>query len=341
MSSQWTETDSGLFVRVPAWHGMGKVLDGYPESWEQARQIAGLTWEPVEAPSYAFSGVTAEGAVTYDAKQAAAGEYVEETEKKRIVRSDNGYTLGVPSNYYSVINHAEIGEIIEALLENEPALRYETLFSVYGGRMVAATMMLDEPVKLPGDSSETLPYIALTARHDGSGAVRAMATSVRVVCANTISAAEAQGEANGTAFAFTHSGSWRERIEEARAAVRGSRRAFKVYAEIAEALGEVRVNREQEEKFIRVFIPEPPDGLMSNRVRNNIEAGRDALRTILSGPTCETIRGTGFGLVQASVEYLDHFRKYQNQDTYVNRTLLKPEPLKARAIKLVREIVNA
>jgi hypothetical protein len=40
------------------------------------------------------------------------------------------------------------------------------------------------------------------------------------------------------------------------------------------------------------------------------------------------------GLIQAAGEYLDHGRTYRSRDSYLGRTLIRPERLKVRAIKL-------
>jgi hypothetical protein len=46
-------------------------------------------------------------------------------------------------------------------------------------------------------------------------------------------------------------------------------------------------------------------------------------------------------LVQAAGEYLDHVRRAHSWETRLNRTLIRPEPLKHRALALVREITAA
>lgn len=332
--------ESGFTVREPAWHGQGLVADRYPQDWDEARQWAGLTWEPISAPAFGFRGLRVDGGVTHDPSKAVTGDYERDDERQRIVRSDTGATLGVPTTKYQIITHQEMGEVIEAILD-QPNVRYETAGAICDGKGVWALAYLDEPITLPGDNSVTLPYLALLNNHDGSGALRASSTSVRIVCANTFSAAEAEGDRNGTVFTFTHSKSWKDRIDEARQTITGVRREFRAYTEMAAELLNVRVNREQTEQFITAFIPTPPEGLASDRVLSNAEKARDAVRTILAGPTVETIGGSAFGLVQAAGEYLDHYRRYRSMDSYYRRQLLRPEPLKAKAVQLVREIVSA
>ena len=74
--------------------------------------------------------------------------------------------------------------------------------------------------------------------------------------------------------------------------------------------------------------------------RDDREA-RSQIRAILDGKTCESIAYTAYGLVQAAGEYLDHVRRYRNRDSHITRTLLKPEPLKAKAVQLAREVIGA
>jgi hypothetical protein len=79
--------------------------------------------------------------------------------------------------------------------------------------------------------------------------------------------------------------------------------------------------------------------MVTDRVARNIEHARQAVRGILASPTTEGIHGTAYELVQAAGEYLDHVRTARSWETRLGRTLMRPEPLKARALTLVREVV--
>lgn len=312
--------ESGFSVREPMWHGMGEVHADYPQDWKEAREWAGLTWEPEAWP-------------VYGREHGSTGDYVEMPDYRRIVRNDTGATLAVRTDGYEVIDHNAMGEIVEALLE-VPNVKYETAGSIHGGKKVWALAYLDEPITIPGDNSITLPYLALTNHHDGTGGCKATSTTVKVVCANTFAAAESEGERNSTLFTFRHSAKWRDRIEEARKTIKGVRDDLARYAETAEQLLQVRVTPEQKELFITQFIPAPPETLISDRVMTNVEQARQVVRTILASPTSDGIGDSAWGLVQAAGEYLDHYRTYRTQDSYFRRTLLRTEPLKSKAVKL-------
>lgn len=327
--------ESGFSVREPMWHGKGYIPDRYPESWDEAREWAGLLWEPEARPVYAL---TQAGPDETDPTFGATFEAI--PGHQQIVRNDTNATLGLTSDGYQVITHGEMGEVVEALLD-EPNIKYETAGVLRGGREVWALAYIDEPVTLPGDNTVTLPYLALSTRHDGTGSLKAMTTSVRVVCANTLSAAEIESERNQTVFTFTHSKVWRDRVEEARKTISGVRDDFARYVELATDLLNIKVTPAQTERFIVEFIPAPPETLISDRVMNNIEEARRTIRGILAGSTTETTADTAFGLVQAAGEYLDHYRNFRSMDSKFTRQLLRPEKHKSRAVSLVRELVNA
>jgi phage/plasmid-like protein (TIGR03299 family) len=322
--------ESMFSVRQMPWHREGVVLPDYPGTWAEARKLAGLDWEPVTTAVYAAVGVNSDGSEHFEP---IAGW-------KCISRSDTGAVLSLNRDSYTVIDHSEMGEIVEAVLA-QPNVKWETAGVIDQGRAVWCLALLDEPITLPGDNSATLPYLAITNRHDGTGACALRATAVRIVCANTFRAAELEGERTGTTFSFIHKSSWRNRIEEARQAVTGARREMRRYQELAGELLGIHITLQQRELFITQFIPMPPEGLVTDRVARNVDEARKALRLLFESQTTEQIAGTAYGLVQAAGEYLDHVRTARSWETRLNRTLIRPEPLKHRALALVREIAAA
>ena len=99
---------------------------------------------------------------------------------------------------------------------------------------------------------------------------------------------------------------------------------------------------ELREKFVQTFVPAPVARVVSDQVLDNISEARAKVRGIFGSETIpEVHRNTAYGLVQAGVEYLDHLRTYRNRETYLGRTLLRDEPLKAALVPMVRKLVNA
>lgn len=323
--------ESMFSVREVPWHREGVVLGEYPGSWAEAREAAGLGWDPVCEPVFELSGVDWQGYPIYNPIK----------DWQRITRSDTHATLSIRPESYTVIDHQAMGEIIEAVLR-EDHVKYETAGSLNGGCQVWCLTMLDEPIELPGDASLTLPYMAITNSHDGKGACSLRATTVRIVCANTYRAAELEGERTGATFSFRHTANWRDRIDEARQAVTGARLEFAAYRELATDLLGVPITAGQRELFVAQFIPMPPEGLITDRVVTNVESARTAMRSIIDSATVtgSGIEGTAYGLVQAAGEYLDHVRRARTWETRLNRSLMRPEPLKAKALQLAREVAT-
>jgi phage/plasmid-like protein (TIGR03299 family) len=322
--------ESMFSVRQMPWHREGTILDGYPGTWAEARILAGLDWDPVTTDVYAVAGINPDGTEHYEPVDGW----------KAISRSDTGAVLSVNKDTYTVIDHGEMGEIVEAVLA-QPNVKWETAGVLDEGRSVWCLALLDEPVQMLGDDSPTLPYLAITNRHDGTAACALRATAVRIVCANTFRAAELEGERTGATFSFIHRSSWRSRIEEARRAVTGAKAEIRRYQELASELLAIPITPKQRELFVTEFIPMPPTGLVTDRVARNVEEARQALRLIFESKTTEQVADTGYGLVQAAGEYLDHVRNARSWETRLNRTLIRPEPLKHRALSLVREVIAA
>ena len=274
--------ESMFSVRQMPWHQEGTVLADYPGDWAQARTLAGLDWDPVTTEVYAITGINPDGTENYEP---IAGW-------KSIARSDTGAILSLNKDTYTVIDHGQMGEIVEAVLA-QPNVKWETAGVLDGGRSVWCLALLDEPITLPGDDSPTLPYLAITNRHDGTAACALRATAVRIVCANTFRAAELEGERTGATFSFIHKSSWRTRIDEARQAVTGAQAEMRRYAELAAELLAIRITPAQRELFITGFIPKPPEGLITDRVARNVDEAAPGAADDLRNQDHRARRGHG------------------------------------------------
>lgn len=348
--------DCGFSVREPMWHGEGMVLEDYPESWDEARVAAGLMWEPTTQPVFTRRMATddqitawasdLDNPTDFHVVREAEGDgphevLVEATGHKAVVRDDTREVLAVPSSSYSLITHGDMGEIIEAVLEADSNVKFETAGSCRGGRQVWALAYLDEPYQVPGDESPTYPFLALLNAHDGSASCQLTYTDVRVVCWNTWNAAAEQGERAGTRYVFRHTGDTATKIAEAKKALGQLREDSKATRQLFEQLAQVPVLDAQVKTFTELFLPSPRDvgEQCSDRVQANVEKARTTFeRLYTQSPTTDGVRGSAYGLLQASTEYLDHVRGFRTRDSYMGRTLLKPEALKAKALGLVREV---
>ncbi|MFC4328298.1 DUF932 domain-containing protein [Streptomyces andamanensis] len=323
-------------VRELPWHyGQTKdqttILQEAPDNWAEARQLGGLDWDPIEEPLYRREiGVNEAGE--------PETKYEQVNGHKLIVRSDNGLVLDTALDQYELITNTDMGMIIETMLAGHK-IEFETAGCLDDGRKVWALLRMGDFLEIKGDNSPTARYLALLNAHDGHGACKAIATNIRVVCANTWHYADTQSEASATTFSFHHRAQWRERVKElqadVQAALSGADKELRAYAELAEDMILKSVTDEQEKRWVDEFVyPTKVEHKLKPQALENVTIARQKVAAILASPTCEGIRGTAYGLMQAGGEYLDHDRRFKNTETLMGRTIFSREKLKTRAKNL-------
>jgi phage/plasmid-like protein (TIGR03299 family) len=318
--------DQGFFVREPAWHGQGVVLDDYP-SRDEAMRLAGHDWDVVTGPVFDGNGAEIQGFTLHK-------------------RSDNGFALHVARESFERIPNAMAYEVAEVLFDQ--GFQYETGITLANGRICAITLKLDQPFHVGGDNSVILPYGCLSWRHDGNGSLKARTGTIRQVCANTVSASEAQGAKLGTDFTFRHTKNVKERIADAKLAMAGLKDDIDAYKRMAEELAAQPVTPAQRDLFVSAIVGDRDYRVskgvdVSARVKTNVETERaKVLGLFMADPAKTTIPEdhalTAYGLFLAGTEYFDHLRPYREQGSYVKRTLLKDSRAKASLRRTIAEV---
>lgn len=328
--------DTGFCVHTPSWHGKEVLLEDFPTDWNDARTKAGLLWEPRAEPYYRLA-------------DPANGIFEAIPGRQIITRDDSGAFLGETSDGFELFSNESMGGLLETFLGGRQNLKFDTAGSCRGGQQVWAVCRLDEPFVIPGDDSPTFPLAVLLNSHDGKGAVRASYTTVRVVCANTFAMADAEAEGrNGSAHqqVFRHTSGLNERVELAKKALAEMEHDSNEWLELATSLFELKMADTElalarfQHDFPGLASPREHGKPSSDQVEANVEKSRAAFRHIYlhSATITDAQRPTALGLVQAAGEYLDHVRGFRNQDTYLGRQILRPEPLKALAIRQARKV---
>lgn len=334
MAHNITNRDGVFSVRKPMWHSLGTVLSEYPTR-QEAQQIA-HPWEPITEPLYRKES----GINPYDGSLYETYEPI--TEFVVNVRSDDGGMLGVVSSTYEPVDNSELYDIAEAIESGDPgAVKYETGGSLKGGAKVWLLLALAEPIKIIGDpNGETIPYYALQNSHDGSGAFRGQALATRIVCDNTSQLADMEAHTRGTEFMFRHTKNVKDRIEQAQQALEGWRVGLREWQLFNQHLIAQEVSEEGTQFFIEKFIPAPPPHLASDRVMTNVLEAQTTWNDILNGPTCADISHTAYGLVQASVEYAQHYRKARSEESRFKRAYLDRSTIISDAVELAQEAAS-
>lgn len=329
-----SEFESGFMLRTPSWHKLERaVLAESPKTWDAARLEANLTWE-VEERALSVE----------DPAQLPMMAYTPLPGWKAIARNDREgpeAVLGVQAATYATITNADFGAVIDKVMditdEDDP-VTFEALMSLYGGRQIIALVCFDQKHPLPWDPSSTYQFIAFNSRHDGQGGLRGLPTNVRVVCANTLSWAEATS-GHRAGFTIRHTSNWADRVEEIARGIRAARGEGKKWVEFMEQLATYSAGARQREAFLKKFLPiTDDDSLQKNR---NAEIAREDIRRILTSQTCDQIGTNGYGLLMAATEWSDHVRKAQSTSSAISRQLLVSSDHKARAASILRSMARA
>jgi phage/plasmid-like protein (TIGR03299 family) len=339
--------EQGFFVREPAWHGLGVVLDDYPGR-EEAMRLAGHDWDVLEVDGLRMPIPTewliAAGQIDPLTAEGRTGFLRKIDGWKAHLRSDNLELLHVSRESFERIPNHIAYDVAEILFDQ--GFKYETGITVDGGKTCAITLKLDEPITVAGDDSLILPFGCLSWAHDGTAALKVRSGAIRQVCANTIAASEAEGTRLGTAFTFRHTKNVLERIEDAKEAVRGVRHNLDVYRQVAEELAAIPVTPDQRAWFVHTIVGDR-DGRVSlapntsERVKSNVDREVGKIVSLFDGPTIPVAhRDNGYGLWVAGIEYFDHLRGYRSQDSYVRRTLLTDSAEKRDLRSTISEAVG-
>jgi len=362
----------GVFVEESAWHKMGRVV-----TVEEAAAMTRAEW--VRASGHDYTVVAVPNGNLERQPLTYAEFLTSKSDKEQDIARVGGVWYGYkPNPNKKGLEISQIrdgapgpldGKAIEvvnqslAIIQNDIAYAFADALTDLGfvpwagitlkdGAHCSLTFKLDEPIRVAGDNSLTLPFFVLDWAHNGSGALNGRSTSIRAVCWNTVSAGEAQGKSLGTEFSIKHTENWADRIEDAKLALIGARRDIELYREVMEEFATVPVTRSDRERFalaavldqklasIPRFKADVAKGAYTAKVQKNVEDARDKLLGLFDG---DTIPGdhklTAYGLHLAGVEYLDHVRRAQSDATRVGRSLLRDEPAKVRLTPLIRDIV--
>lgn len=333
MSHEITSSDGLFTVRQAAWHQLGTVFEDYPKRAE-AQEIA-HPWDVSEEPLYRKIASVDENGVTYESLEQVPSF-------KANVRNDNNALLGVVSETYTNVLNNELWDIAEALEGSGSDVMFETGGSLQGGKQVWVLLRLQDPLVVKGDPrGATIPYYALQNSHDGSSAFRGQATMTRIVCANTSRIADMDAKARGTEFTFRHTKNVGERIEQARIALADWRESLSAWQEQSEFLVQRKLEPLAAADFLDRFIPLPPENLVTERVRNNVIRDRGKWMDAYNSVTGEGIKNTSYGLVQASIEFLEWGRKAFTAESRFKRSFLSRNDLVTHAVALSLEAPQA
>ena len=271
------------FALKPAWwDASGEyVLDHVPNSDEMLK-AAHLNWNVETQPIYDDDGRRIPGYAT-------------------TIRSDTGRHLGVMSDSYQVVQNRDAFRFMDDLLR-DGIMRYEAAGALRSGRTVWVLARMPS-VDMIAEGDDLQRFVLWLNSHDATGALYAIPTSVRVVCANTAALA-IRGQRG-----IRHIGDMTEKLSQAHDLLSQANEQFTNFREQGQVLANRRYSPIDAKQFLTTLLPAPEESgrSLSIRERKVQEIDRALGKERQNLPA---IKGTWWSLYNAVSEAVDHGRFY-------------------------------
>jgi phage/plasmid-like protein (TIGR03299 family) len=291
-----TSTDSMFSVRETPWHGLGAVLPEAPSTISEAVAWSGLGWGVAKEPISVDRG----DAVLADSIWAPRCEPI--PGYYATVRQDNRQVLGIVGERYRIVQNAEAFQFVDQLLGS--AMHFETAGSLNGGRRVWVLATLPDHMEVGGDPVK--PHVLLMNSHDGSTAVVAATTPVRVVCQNTLNWGLAKARQR---FSIRHTEQIGRRVHEARRVLELSVDYYAQFKALGNQLASEAMTDRQLRRVLDQLYPAGTEDRASDRVARARDQRKDQIIDLfLTGDTVGNAPGSKWAAVNAIIEFGDGHR---------------------------------
>jgi phage/plasmid-like protein (TIGR03299 family) len=321
-------------LRQPAWHNLGTVFQEEVNTAEMLSLAHLNDWnvrlEDVETPEGFNSDKN----------------YSFVTRTNPFDRSTNDI-LGVVGERYVPLQNEDLFSFGDNLLDGGG--RWETAGSIKGGRVVFGSIALTDSITLDpnGIADKIDNYLLINTSHDGSIAIQASITPVRVVCANTLnlalSAFKGKKDVKQT-FKIRHTQTAEGKIAVAREALGLAHKYIDEFSTMANEMIQTEITKAQFDKIVELAYPAPTKDAKGSQKK--YDGKIDLLQSIYVGDYNNTISGTAWGAFNALTERLDWYRNSRggnNESIYASASGFDPvvNAEKNRLMKIVRQAVMA
>ena len=290
------EIESFASLREPAWHGLGTVFQEEVTTKEMLDTANLSNWnvrlEDLEIPTHLNSD--------------KSYQYVIRTNP-----FDNSQTdvLGVVGQRYVPLQNEDLFSFGDNILDGGG--RWETAGSLRGGRVVFGSLALERETVLDpsGVADKIKSYLLINTSHDGSIAIQASVTPVRVVCANTLAVALQRTKKKGgvkQSFKIRHTQTASGKVQAAREALGIANAYFDEFSKMANEMYQQEVDAKKWNEIILAAYPKPDKDAKGSikKWENKV----DLLNDIYTGDYNHMIAGTAWGAFNALTERLDWYR---------------------------------
>lgn len=321
-------------LRQPAWHNLGTVFEQEVNTAEMLKLAHLDNWnvrlEDVAIPA----GFESDKSYSFVART-------------NPFNKDQTDVLGVVGERYVPLQNEDLFSFGDNLLDGGG--RWETAGSIKGGRQVFGSIALADSITLDpnGRADKIDNYLLINTSHDGSIAIQASITPVRVVCANTLNLALQSFKGKKAAkqsFKIRHTQTAEGKIAVARQALGLAKTYIDEFSALANAMIEKEITKAQFDEIVLLAYPAPEKDAKGSFKKHDSKI--DLLNAIYVGQFNDTIAGTAWGAYNALTERLDWYRAGRGGNTesiYASASGFDPviNAEKNRLMKIVQSVVMA
>jgi phage/plasmid-like protein (TIGR03299 family) len=283
-------------LREPAWHGLGTVFTEEKTTSEMliAANLNGwnVRLEDLEIPS----------TLTSDKSY----QYVVRTNPTDKTQTD---VLGIVGERYHVLQNEDLFSFGDNILDGGG--RWETAGSIKGGRQVFGSLALERETVLDpnGVADVVKTYLLINTSHDGSIAIQASITPVRVVCANTLNVAlnrTRKKDGVKQSFKIRHTQTANGKVQIARQTLGLANAYMNEFDKMAHAMIAKEISAKDFNDIILAAYPKPDKDTKGavKKWENKV----DVINDIYTGEYNGMISGSAWGAFNALTERLDWYR---------------------------------
>ena len=284
--------------REPAWHGLGTVFTEEKTTSEMLAAASLNNWD------VRLLDMAIPTSLTSDKEY----QYVVRTNPTENSQTD---VLGIVGERYHVLQNEDLFSFGDNILDGGG--RWETAGSIRGGRVVFGALALERETILDpsGVADKVKTYLLINTSHDGSIAIQASITPVRVVCANTLNLAlggvsRKKNKGIKQSFKIRHTQTANGKVQIARETLGLANAYMDEFDVMAKAMIEKEVNAIDFNNIILAAYPKPESDLKGSNKKweNKINTIND----IYTGEYNGMIAGNAWGAFNALTERLDWYR---------------------------------
>ena len=213
--------------------------------------------------------------------------------------------LSTVGSRYKVVQNEELFSFADNILDGSCA--WESAGSLKKGKVVFGSLTIPREMVLDpqGSNDKTKLYLIVWTSHDGSVAVQAAITPVRVVCQNTLNLAMHSAKQS---FKIRHTQTAEGKIQIARETLGLTLGYFDIFEKEAQELFKQEITDKEFNDIVLAAYPKPAQDaskLAKTKWDNKVVLLNDLY---FNSPTNANIKGTKWGAFNALTERLDYFR---------------------------------